>query len=147
MPKEREEVIPQQPVKSEGIVKMPEEKPKPLQQLVKSEGIEWFLFEDGLKKAKAENKPLMIHFTADWCTWCKKLEAEAFKNQDIISLSKSFVPVKVDCDKEGEIAKKFQIRGLPTILFTSPDGNLIHQVIGYRATDVFLSEMKTALSK
>ncbi|MFH0774411.1 MAG: thioredoxin family protein [bacterium] len=148
-PGERPEPPSQQTVKSEGLPKMPSgERPEPSpQQTIKQEGIEWLLFENGLKRAKAENKPLMVHFTADWCSWCKKLEAETFKNQEVISLSKSFVSVKVDCDKEIEIARKFQVRGLPTILFISPEGNVIHQVIGYRPTEAFLSEMKTALSK
>ena len=163
-PEKKEEPILKQTKELERIKKMLKEKTEPmvkqaeeLEELEnpkeKSEpspeqaNIEWLVFEDGLKRAKVENKPLMVHFTADWCSWCKKLEAEAFKNNEVILLSKGFVPVRVDCDKEGEIAKKFQIRGLPTIFFISPEGNVIHQVIGYRSTEAFLSEMKTALSK
>ncbi|MDI6751253.1 MAG: thioredoxin domain-containing protein [bacterium] len=162
-PEKKEEPVLKQAVKPESVSEQQVAKPEPiLKQAEELEGIEnpkerpepprkqakieWLVFEDGLKRAKAENKPLMVHFTADWCSWCKKLEAEAFRNQEVILLSKSLVSVKIDCEKTPELAKKFQVRGLPTILFISPEGNVIHKVIGYRPQDAFLSEMKTALS-
>lgn len=108
--------------------------------------IEWYYsFEDGLKTAQKENKPLMVDFTAEWCGWCKKLDTITYQQADVLAFSKNFISVKVDCDKEPAISHKYEVRGLPTIVFMSPEGQKIHQVVGYRRPEDFLLEMKKAL--
>ena len=56
--------------------------------------------------AQEQKKPLYIHFTAAWCTWCKKMEAETYTNEEIKNRFKNWVLLKVDTeatDKSGKI--------------------------------------------
>ena len=92
-------------------------------------------FEKAKIQAKAENKNILLDFTgSDWCGWCKRLDAEVFSQTEFKEYaSKHFVLVEVDfpqgfelaaaTKKQNEaLAKKFQIRGYPTIILTSPSG-------------------------
>ncbi|MBK8553780.1 MAG: thioredoxin family protein [Ignavibacteria bacterium] len=72
---------------------------------------------------KSENKPVMIDFYADWCAQCKELDEYTYTDPGIIELSKSFNTIKVDLTKENEdITNKFNIKGLPVVVFLSPGG-------------------------
>lgn len=67
------------------------------------------------------DKPAIIDFYANWCGPCRRLSpileeiATEFKNDIYI--------YKVDTDKEPEIATKFGIRALPTLLFIPMEGD------------------------
>lgn len=102
-------------------------------------------FNKGVAMAKKQNKPMMIDFYTPWCGWCKKLDQTTYLHAEVIKLSKNFVNIKVDCEKEPEVAAKFGIRGFPTIAFVNNNGQLSNLVIGYREPAAFVLEMKKAL--
>lgn len=105
--------------------------------------IKWyFSFEEGLKAGKEEGKPLMVDFEASWCGWCKKLDETTYIDAQVIALSKRFIPVKVDCDTDRVTSQKYGVRGLPTIIFMDSDGQILHQIVGYRNPEDFIAEMK-----
>jgi Thiol:disulfide interchange protein len=109
--------------------------------------ISWYDYNDGMKLAEEEDKPMMINFGADWCRFCGKLDEKTFTDGQVIALSESFVCIKVDVDQGREITKKFKIRPIPAIVFADSQGHEIHRVIGFKNADKFLKEMHTALSK
>lgn len=96
--------------------------------------------------ANNENKIIMVDVYADWCGWCKKLDAETYKDLEVIELSRKFVILKVDTDNNKSdfdlLNKEFEITGLPAILFMDKDGNLIHRINGYVDSETFKEELK-----
>ncbi|MEQ1852509.1 MAG: thioredoxin family protein [Chthoniobacteraceae bacterium] len=92
-------------------------------------------FEKAKAQAKAENKKILLDFTgSDWCGWCKKLDSEIFSQQEFKDYAaKKLVLVELDFPKgfqlpeatkkqNEELAKKFNIRGYPTIVVLSVYG-------------------------
>lgn len=69
----------------------------------------------------------LVDFYADWCGPCKMLEQvlETLENINII---------KVDVDKEGELAKKYKIMSIPNILIIK-DGEIKKQLVGFRSKE------------
>ncbi len=67
------------------------------------------------------NKPVIIDFYADWCGYCRKI-APILENLAIEYAGKIIV-YKVNTDEEKELAEKFNIRSLPTLLFIPLSGN------------------------
>ncbi len=108
------------------------------------EALEWETdFKKALSAAKASGKYIMLDFSgSDWCGWCIKLEKEVF-SQDAFKdfAEKNLVCVLVDFPRKkmqtGEqkqqnrdLATKYGIRGYPTIIILSPDGEPV-DMTGY----------------
>ena len=61
------------------------------------EGTQWVKFSnEALESAKANGKPVIIDFYADWCIPCKELDKFTFTNKEVIDQFKNFVTLKAD---------------------------------------------------
>ncbi len=99
---------------------------------------------EAVKKAEAEKKPIMIDFLTDWCRWCDTLDRNTYSDARVADFVNSkLVPIKIDAEKgEGvEIAKKYGVRGYPTILLIQADGTEIDRLVGYMPPDPFLKSL------
>ena len=100
------------------------------------------------RSTESEGKPVMIDFHADWCAQCKELDKYTYTNSDIIDLSKSFNNIKIDLTKENsEITDKYEIRGLPVVMFTNSKGEEIRnlRVTGFLNPEEFKKIMNSVL--
>ncbi len=107
-----------------------------------------------LARAKAENKPLVIDFTAEWCAACQELEHITYQDPRVIERSESFVPVMLDSTDAKDptvqaLQKKYEVVGLPTVVFVLPDGTTMDdlKVTGFVDADDFLGRMDEALGR
>lgn len=81
-------------------------------------------------EASARGVPLMVDFSADWCTACHELEAEVFRQPQVRDrLSREVIPVKIDLDEAGPrelaLAQRFEVSGLPRVAFATAQGELM----------------------
>ncbi len=105
----------------------------------KSEAINWKTdFEKASATAKSSGKYMLLDFSgSDWCGWCIRLEKEVF-SQDAFKdfADENLVCVLVDFPRAKEqteelkkqnldLARKYSIRGYPTIIILSPDGTSV----------------------
>ncbi len=110
---------------------MPAEKPQ-----ATKNGISWQTYESGLLTAKQTNKNIFLYFHAQWCTYCTQLKARTFSDKKVQSyLNDHFVSIAVDADKNQNIARQYQVTGLPTMWFLKPDGSKISNLPGYVEAD------------
>jgi thioredoxin len=104
---------------------------------------------EALQRAAAEGKPAMIDVYTDWCRWCDTLDARTYSDNVVASyINSQVIPIKIDAEKgEGtDIAKKYAVRGYPTILLMGADGEEIDRIVGYMPPEKFLPEI-TAIVK
>jgi len=100
-----------------------------------------------LKEAGDSGKPVMVDFYTEWCSWCKKLDADTYTNSNIQKLAEKFICVKVDADKAPETATKYGVSGYPTIIFLNSSGTPVERVIGYKGPAPFGQTMSAVLGK
>ncbi len=116
--------------------------------------IEWLRVEDGIMRARATNKPLLLYFTADWCGPCHQLEAAVFANGDVAAaINEHFVAVKV-VDRQREdgqntpdvasLEQQFRVAGFPTVAFVDVTGRELARMEGFRGREEFEHVMERA---
>jgi len=98
-------------------------------------------------EAKRTNKPLLVDFTAAWCTNCKALDARTYTDANVIRESKKFVAVKVDTDKDTATAKKYRVSSLPVVAVLKADGTMSSAFLGFRDAKGTTSFLQTAYAK
>jgi len=76
------------------------------------------------------------------------MEEESFTNPEIRDyLTKHFVLIRVDIDREKKTASSYFVRALPTSWFLEPDGSKITSIPGYTYPNLFLSVLKYVTSE
>ena len=99
---------------------------------INAQEIDWL---DDLGKAKKiaqkSGKPILLDFTAKWCAPCKAMDREFWSKPEVVELSKDFVCVKIDYDKNFDLRRKYSVRGIPFVIFTDSWGTGLKNNRGY----------------
>lgn len=81
-----------------------------------------------LAEARAEHRPAMIDFYADWCVACKELDAHTFTDPAVAEQLGGFTLIRVDMTEDTPantaLQERFGIVGLPHVSFIGPDGTV-----------------------
>ena len=110
-------------------------------------GITWYSYDEGMKIAQEQNKPVMIDIYTDWCKYCKELDRVVYTDPDVINLADQFVCIKLNAGKHRDLAAKYNPSGgVPTIVFLRSDGTETYRT-GYKGgADAFVHDMMIALN-
>ncbi|HWP44532.1 MAG TPA: cytochrome c biogenesis protein CcdA, partial [Blastocatellia bacterium] len=106
--------------------------------------------EQALAAARSEGRGVIIDVFADWCIPCKELDQLTFTDDDVRKEAERFVTLKLDLtrnDPDSEAARardRFQIRGVPTIIFLDPSGAEVEslRLEGFEKAEPFLARMR-----
>ena len=95
-------------------------------------------------KARAEAKPVMLHFTADWCGPCQNQKRFVFRNPEVVrTIHKNTVPVRVNIDANKALAEELNVRSIPHDVFLTPDGEVIGRRNSPSESSNFLSMLRS----
>ncbi|OCH06464.1 protein-disulfide reductase DsbD [Aliivibrio fischeri] len=102
-----------------------------------------------LEIAKAQGKPVMLDFYADWCVACKEFEKYTFHNEKVEPVLSEFVLLQADVTKNSptdiELLQQLKVLGLPTIDFWNTNGEYLSdsRLTGFMKADPFMDHLST----
>jgi thiol:disulfide interchange protein DsbD len=102
------------------------------------------------RRLKAEGRPAMLDFYADWCVTCKEMERDTFADARVAArlsqmlLLQADVTANTDADKA--LLKRFRLFGPPGIIFFDATGREVPsaRVIGFQPPERFLEVLERA---
>ena len=103
-------------------------------------------------QASRAGHPVMIDFTADWCTSCKEMEATTFLDPTVRSALSGAVLLRADVTADDAddraLLKRLGIIGPPTIAFFGRDGHerSNYRVVGYMNGAEFAAAVHAAFN-
>jgi len=85
------------------------------------------------------NDVVLIDFFAEWCGPCKMLSPIVEElSKEMEGKAKVF---KVDVDKSGDIAQKYGIMGVPTVIVFK-NGTAVDKMVGFQPKEVLKSKVE-----
>jgi uncharacterized protein len=89
--------------------------------------IRWHEWNDeAFRKAREQDKPLMLFLTAFWCRFCQRMDEGAFSNDENIALLNAyFVAIRAEDTQRPDVNTRYNLNGWPTIAFMAPEGELL----------------------
>jgi uncharacterized protein YyaL (SSP411 family) len=89
--------------------------------------IHWSEWEDqAFRKAREEDKPVMLFLSAFWCRYCQRMDEGALSDRENMALLNAyFSALRVENATRPDIDARYNLNGWPTIAFFTPDGELL----------------------
>lgn len=106
-------------------------------------------FKAALQEAEEKQVPLLIHFYADWCMPCQRMEREVFTNPAVKEyLSSHVIPLKVNSDHRQDLVNRYGVQTLPSDVLIDPlNGRVIALNAGYQDRNAYVANASSAEAK
>lgn len=106
-----------------------------------------------LEQAQAAGQPVMLDFTADWCTDCVRMERETFPDPQVVQALQGFKLIKVDVtdntSEDRALLSRFDLFGPPGMIFWDQTGEPVrsHWLVGFQPPERFAPHVQEVANR
>ena len=107
------------------------------------QAVRWQVSLEAAKRlASQTNRLVLIHFWADWCQPCRRMEQEVFTQPEVASaIEAAFVPVRINVDHFPHTRQQYGVTVLPTDVIITPEGQPIWKMDGVADAAQYLARL------
>jgi thiol-disulfide isomerase/thioredoxin len=103
-------------------------------------------------EARELGLPMVVSFWAEWCSMCRRLDAEMLGDAEVTALLQSdFVPLRIDTTEETrrnrEQLERYRVVRIPTVLVLDRRGREIYRVEELVNAEVLVARLERARSR
>ncbi|MCC6409333.1 MAG: thioredoxin family protein [Planctomycetes bacterium] len=101
---------------------------------------------DALARASREQRVVLVDYFTTWCAPCKRMDETTWKDPRVQAwLDTRGVLVRLDAERETELATRHGIDAYPTVLVLRADGTVVDRLVGFRDAKTLLADVEAAL--
>ncbi len=111
-------------------------------------------YQEGLRAAEEKQTLALIDFWAEWCAACFKMEKDLFTSDEFRDFvaANNIVLIRLDftdtdTQEKEDIAQKYEIHGLPTLVIADEDGEMVGKMLGFRNKELALERLSEILEE
>jgi len=95
--------------------------------------LNWYTdLNSAFEESKKTSETVFVYFYAEWCSACIVFEENTLSDPEVQDkLSENYISVKIDIDKNPQLASDYKIYSIPTLIFLSQNGSEIKRHVGY----------------
>jgi len=90
----------------------------------------------------ASSTPVLVDFFANWCGHCQKLLP--LLDEVAVAMDGKINVVKLNVDENRDLSKKYEIKGLPTMILFK-DGSELDRLIGFMPKDKIIDKVSAKI--
>ena len=84
------------------------------------------------ERAQAENKLVLLDLSAEWCVYCKKMDAVTWEDPKVQQvIDEHYLPARIVDEEQPELAQRFRQYGRPAIVIFNAQREEIQSKRGY----------------
>lgn len=98
-------------------------------------------YDNARANAIATDKPMILFFTAKWCVPCRIMKRQVWADPEVMEqVNRHFIPVMVEVgdSKSSDLMQRYDVKGAPVTIITSPDGRALTWQAGGMGKDEFV---------
>jgi thiol:disulfide interchange protein len=105
-------------------------------------------YEDALGEAQSRDQLVLAYLYTDWCGYCKKMDAETFRDSDLIDeMSDNYVWLRLNAETQEDgvrLQRKFGITAYPCTVIMDQTGAELDRIEGFVPVGRFREAVKNA---
>jgi hypothetical protein len=104
-------------------------------------------FDEARAEAERSRRRILAYFTGRYCGWCRVMEKRTLTDAEVVELSKGFVCVKLDSEKEPQLYDELGVDAIPRSFILTSEGARVDMLAGYRPAAEYTEWLRIGLAK
>ena len=94
--------------------------------------------------SRKTGKPIFVYFHAAWCGPCRNLDKTVWSDARVIRASRGWVPLKADLDSQSDLARRYEVKTPPMVVFLDGKTRQVASLLGYNDAPTMIRAMQSA---